>query len=140
MDRFVDRFLAGPEDLFPGGKIPQAGMVEDRGPAEPPETLKPGTAEELPTESTRLHHLLEDPAKAPYYDLLGGLANNLLTIGTYAGTFLECAACGETFTLKGQSWKCERCGQCYELNSSLQLSAVRLSGRGRRSLGCPKPA
>jgi len=64
---------------------------------------------------TRLEQLLEHPEQAPFYDLMGGLADNLLTIGTYAGTFLACSACGDTFTLKGESWKCERCGQGYEL-------------------------
>lgn len=60
----------------------------------------------------RLEELLENPDRAPFYDLLGGLADNLLTVGTYAGTFV---ACGDTFTLKGESWKCECCGQSYEL-------------------------
>jgi hypothetical protein len=64
---------------------------------------------------TRLSQLLEHPDQAPFYDLMGGLADNLLTIGTYAGTFLACSACGDTFTLKGESWKCECCGQTYEL-------------------------
>jgi len=63
----------------------------------------------------RLEQLLEHPERVPFYDLLGGLADNLLTIGTYAGTFLTCNACGDTFTLKGESWKCECCGQGYEL-------------------------
>ena len=62
-----------------------------------------------------LAQLLEDPARAPFYDLLGGLADNLLTIGGHAGTFLECDACGDTFTLKGESWKCECCGREFEL-------------------------
>lgn len=64
---------------------------------------------------TRLEELLEHPDKAPFYDLMGGLSDNLLTIGTYAGTFLACSACGDTFTLKGESWKCECCGQGFEL-------------------------
>jgi DNA-directed RNA polymerase subunit RPC12/RpoP len=64
---------------------------------------------------TRLEHLLEHADQAPFYDLMGGLADNLLTIGTYAGTFLACSACGHTFTLKGESWKCEHCGQGYEV-------------------------
>src|SRR5262245_53578796 len=63
----------------------------------------------------RLEQMLENPDRAPFYDLLGGLADNLLTIGTYAGTFLACNACGDTFTLKGESWKCECCGQAFEL-------------------------
>src|SRR5437588_11139366 len=63
----------------------------------------------------RLEQFLEYPDRAPFYDLLGGLADNLLTVGPYAGTFLECSDCGDTFTLKGESWKCERCGQAYEL-------------------------
>ena len=62
-----------------------------------------------------LEDLLEDPARAPFYDLMGGLADNLLTIGPYAGSFLCCAACGETFSAKAGSWKCEGCGQDYEL-------------------------
>jgi hypothetical protein len=64
---------------------------------------------------SRLEQLLEHPDRAPFYDLLGGLADNLLTAGSYAGTFLACNACGDTFTLKGESWKCESCGQGYEL-------------------------
>lgn len=64
---------------------------------------------------SRLEQLLENPDQTPFYDLMGGLADNLLTIGTYSGTFLACSACGDTFTLKGESWKCEGCGQGYEL-------------------------
>jgi hypothetical protein len=63
----------------------------------------------------RLEELLENPKHAPFYDLLGGLSDNLLTIGSHAGTFLTCHACGDTFTLKGDSWKCECCGQQFEL-------------------------
>jgi hypothetical protein len=62
-----------------------------------------------------LEQMLEQPDRAPFYDLLGGLADNLLTIGTHAGTFLACNACGDTFSLKGESWKCERCGEGFEL-------------------------
>ena len=62
-----------------------------------------------------LEDLLEDESRVHFYDLLGGLADNLLTIGTYAGTFMSCGSCGETFSLKGQSWKCEQCGSSYEL-------------------------
>lgn len=65
---------------------------------------------------TRLEQFLKDPDRgASFYDLLGGLADNLLTIGTYAGTFLACSECGDTFTLKGASWKCECCDREYEL-------------------------
>jgi len=32
-----------------------------------------------------------------------------------AGTFLSCDACGDTFTLKDQSWSCECCNSAYEL-------------------------
>jgi hypothetical protein len=63
----------------------------------------------------RLEQMLEQSDRAPFYDLLGGLADNLLTIGAHAGTFLACNACGDTFTLKGESWKCECCGEGYEL-------------------------
>lgn len=63
----------------------------------------------------RLEQLLEHPDRAPFYDLLGGLSDNLLTIGDYAGTFLACNTCGDTFTLKGESWKCECCSQVFEL-------------------------
>ena len=63
----------------------------------------------------RMEQLLENPGRASFYDLLGGLADNLLTIGEYAGTFLACADCGKTFSLKGESWKCECCGRIYEL-------------------------
>ena len=38
----------------------------------------------------RLEQLLEHPDRARFYDLFGGLADNLLTIGTYAGTFPTC--------------------------------------------------
>ncbi|HEV3257668.1 MAG TPA: hypothetical protein VG013_12355 [Gemmataceae bacterium] len=62
-----------------------------------------------------LEQLLEEPGKAHFYDLLGGLADNLLTIGGFAGSFVACAACGQTFTLKGRSWVCESCGHDYEL-------------------------
>jgi len=62
---------------------------------------------------SHLENLLERPDEAPFYDLLGGLADNLLTIGLYAGTFLSCDACGDTFSLKGGSWKCEHCGQLF---------------------------
>ena len=62
-----------------------------------------------------LEQLLENPAAAPFYDLLGGLADNLLTIGPHAGTFLECDDCGKTFTLKDQSWACECCGREFQL-------------------------
>ena len=65
--------------------------------------------------SVRLENLLEDAKLAPFYDLLGGLSDNLLTIGGHAGTFLTCHACGDTFTLKGESWKCESCDQVFEL-------------------------
>jgi len=63
----------------------------------------------------RLEDLLEDSRLAPFYDLLGGLSDNLLTVGSHAGTFLTCHACGDTFTLKGDSWKCECCGHKFEL-------------------------
>jgi hypothetical protein len=67
-------------------------------------------------EPSGLARLLERPQESPFYDLLGGLADNLLTVGTtYAGTFLSCAACGDTFSTRGQSWKCECCGGDYEV-------------------------
>jgi hypothetical protein len=62
-----------------------------------------------------LHDLLEDPGKAPFYDLLGGLADNLLSISSLAGSFLSCSYCGHTFTQKSQSWECERCHKKYEI-------------------------
>src|SRR4051794_1897753 len=67
---------------------------------------------------TNLEQLLERPEEVPFYDLLGGLADNLLTIGPHAGTFLSCDACGDTFSLKDRSWKCEHCGQLYEAKFS----------------------
>ncbi len=63
----------------------------------------------------RLEQLLMEPERAPFYEGLGGLADNLLTVGTHAGTFLACHACGDSFTLKGESWHCECCGNGYEL-------------------------
>jgi len=83
---------------------------------------------------TRLEQMLERPDLAPFYDLLGGLADNLVTIGTYAGTFLECNACGDTFTLKGESWKCACCGQEFALKFESPkkrggpLESVRVAG------------
>jgi DNA-directed RNA polymerase subunit RPC12/RpoP len=64
---------------------------------------------------TGLEQSLEDPSRVPFYDLLGGLADDLLTLSSYGGSFLECAACGHTFTMKGRSWSCERCGSIWEL-------------------------
>jgi hypothetical protein len=66
-------------------------------------------------ETRRLEDFLEDPAKVHFYDLLGGLSDNLLTIGTFAGTFLTCEACGKTFTLRDQGWACVSCGQSFEM-------------------------
>lgn len=82
-----------------------------------------------------LEQMLEYPDRAPFYDLLGGLSDNLLTIGRHAGTFLACDACGDTFTLKDESWECECCGQAFELKfkpaknpGSPFESTVRVSG------------
>jgi hypothetical protein len=94
-------------------------------------------------ELARLEQMLERPDQAPFYDLLGGLADNLVTIGTYAGTFLECNACGDTFTLKGESWKCECCGQEYALKFESPkkrggpLETVKVSGLTKP--GCSNP-
>ncbi|MBK9155519.1 MAG: hypothetical protein IPM25_15140 [Chloracidobacterium sp.] len=63
----------------------------------------------------RLEDLLEEPERLHFYDLLGGLADNLLTIGGRAGTFLACHACGKTFSTKEEAWRCEGCGQAFEL-------------------------
>ncbi len=51
----------------------------------------------------------------PFYDLLGGLADNLLTIGNHAGSFLSCHTCGHTFSTKDESWSCQACGEFFEL-------------------------
>lgn len=89
----------------------------------------------------RLDDLLENPARSPFYDLLGGLADNLLTIGGHAGTFLACDSCGHTFTTKDESWKCHSCGQNFELKlkpASLPGSpfetTVRVSGLSKHRM------
>lgn len=51
----------------------------------------------------------------PFYDLLGGLADNLLTIGGHAGSFLSCHTCGHTFSTKDELWSCQSCGEFFEL-------------------------
>jgi len=63
----------------------------------------------------QIEQLLEKPEEAHFYDLLGGLADNLLTIGQHAGTFVECSDCGKTFSLKEESWKCQGCGSNFGL-------------------------
>jgi hypothetical protein len=63
----------------------------------------------------RLESLLEHPERAAYYDLLGGLSDNLLTLGPYAGKFFACSDCGETFNVRDQSWTCENCGTGFRL-------------------------
>ena len=62
-----------------------------------------------------LEDLLEHPARAGFYDLLGGLADNFMTIGSAAGSFLECNDCGSTFTTKDTDWVCACCGRVFEL-------------------------
>ena len=49
---------------------------------------------------SRIEHFLEDPSALYFYNLIGGLADNLMSGGKYAGTFLSCDVCGDTFTLK----------------------------------------
>lgn len=63
----------------------------------------------------RLEDLLENPDRMPFYDLLGGLADNLLTIGNHAGSFLSCHTCGHTFSTKDELWSCQACGEFFEL-------------------------
>ena len=63
----------------------------------------------------RLEDFLEDPNARHFYNLVGGLSDNLMSTGPHAGTFLTCECCGDTFTLKGQSWNCECCDSNYEL-------------------------
>lgn len=61
---------------------------------------------------------LEEEHRLHFYDLLGGLADNLLTLGKFAGTFTSCDACGTTITLKEKSWICEGCGEEFSLHFS----------------------
>lgn len=61
---------------------------------------------------------LEEAHRLHFYDLLGGLADNLLTLGKFAGTFTSCDACGNTITLKERSWSCESCGEEFNLHFS----------------------
>lgn len=63
----------------------------------------------------RLESLLEDPKLPERYDLLRGLADNIMTIGDFAGSFLECHDCGFTFTTKGAKCECPSCSRVFEL-------------------------
>ena len=67
--------------------------------------------------SKRIEDLLVEKtrSRAPAYELFGGLADNLMTIGPAAGRFLECSDCGETFTTKAASWQCNCCGGLFDL-------------------------
>ena len=67
--------------------------------------------------SKRIEDLLVEKTRSrvPAYELFGGLADNLMTIGPAAGRFLECSDCGETFTTKAASWQCNCCGGLFDL-------------------------
>lgn len=95
------------------------------------------SAPEIPT--SRLEDFLEREEAAPFYDLLGGLADNVMTIGGFAGSFLSCDDCGTTFSLRESSWGCGSCGRDFEL----KFEAARNSSKGPyypvRAKGLRKP-
>jgi hypothetical protein len=68
---------------------------------------------EQPTKS--FEQFLERPSDASFYDLLGGLTDNLLTIGGFAGTFATCTECGDTWSLRERAWTCSCCHQSFEV-------------------------
>jgi hypothetical protein len=59
-----------------------------------------------------LEQLLEKPDEQAFFygNIMGGLSDNLMTIGQHAGTFLTCADCGQTFSVRANSWCCNTCG------------------------------
>ena len=60
----------------------------------------------------RLADQLEKPEMEWFYSSpLGGLSDNLMTIGKFAGSFITCDGCGATSTLQGSAWHCPDCGQ-----------------------------
>jgi hypothetical protein len=76
--------------------------------------------------------LLENPERQWFYSSpLGGLSDNLMTIGGFAGSFLTCTACGTTFTTIGSSWRCHSCGREFTVASP---SAARMDHRRRSEL------
>jgi hypothetical protein len=72
----------------------------------------------------RLEDYLESPGKADFYDVLGGLSDNLMTVGSFAGSFMSCEACGKTFSLRRNSWKCSSCGQAFDLHFDRKVKKV----------------
>ena len=82
--------------------------------------LSRGTSTASPLD---LADFLEDGRRnRDFYDVLGGLSDNLMTIGTFAGTFLTCESCGDTFTLKDMRHRCGKCGAEYGIHISTRAS------------------
>jgi len=60
---------------------------------------------------------LEKPEQSVFYSsVLGGLSDNVMTIGKFAGTFVSCSSCGDTSSVKG-GWTCKTCGEASELKA-----------------------
>lgn len=92
--------------------------------------------------SAFISRYLEDPGKERFYSSpLGGLSDNLMTIGSFAGSFVSCDACGRTGTLAHAPWVCA-CGQAFEVKPEAAVPGsreVRFRARPMRKPGVRKP-
>ena len=87
-----------------------------------------------------LETFLEEGNLATDYSILGGLSDDLLTVGTFAGSFYSCCACGQTFSLARNSWGCRNCGNQFGIHfkppqdKTLPINTMaRLSGVSKAS-------